>query len=135
MFSSSRSEEVVLTYALVFLYKIAHFSDLSSVSASGGIIQTFKLEKRPSGSVRGFGSDSDGDSTAEMLIALYEEFGAVASFAGTYLADSWNWTLPTVEDEIYQTQTTGENTAKVKKELVHENLLDKFKEPETILLN
>ena len=41
----------------------------------------------------GFGSDSGGGHTHQLLLNLYERFGSVSSFTGTYQADEWRLTI------------------------------------------
>ena len=40
-----------------------------------------------------YGSDSGDDSTQKLLLYLYERFGPVSSFTGTYQADRWNMNI------------------------------------------
>lgn len=81
---------------------------MSNVITATSTSPPFLVEKWSRGTPYGYGSDSGGGNTAGLLVALEEEFGAVASFAGTYRADSWNWNLPTVNVQIYPTSKTGE---------------------------
>ena len=40
-----------------------------------------------------YGSDSGGGSTHQLLLHLFERFGSVSSFTGTYRADEWRITI------------------------------------------
>ena len=41
----------------------------------------------------GYGSDTGGGDTHQLLTTLYDRFGSVSSFTGTYQADEWRLTI------------------------------------------
>ena len=41
------------------------------------------------GNLYGYGSDSGGGKTAQLLLYLQQRFGYVSSFSGSYRADHW----------------------------------------------
>ena len=52
---------------------------------SSHIVERIPRQTLPSG----FGDDSGGGSTDELLVYVRDRFGPVASFSGTYRADNW----------------------------------------------
>lgn len=52
---------------------------------SSHIVERIPRQTLPSG----YGDDSGGGSTDELLIYATDRFGPVASFSGTYRADNW----------------------------------------------
>ncbi|PIK34833.1 hypothetical protein BSL78_28343 [Apostichopus japonicus] len=72
---------------------ISYYVELSSVTVAEGIERELTVEKKPRSTPRGYGKDSGGGNTPGMM-RLSQIYGSVTSFAGTYRAESWNWTLP-----------------------------------------
>lgn len=73
---------------------ISYYVELSSVTVAEGIERELTVEKKPRSTPRGYGKDSGGGNTPGMMLRLSQIYGSVTSFAGTYRAESWNWTLP-----------------------------------------
>lgn len=66
---------------------------LSKSSVSGDVNQVQAIERksyRNSEWPRGYGSDSGGGDTVGLLKKVYNRFGVVTSFTGTYRANQWS---------------------------------------------
>lgn len=108
--SSSTSRPVVLVFAnfepvvwvvnfprslsVVKVILISYYVHLSDVTFAEDIDPLPPVEKKPRSMPRGYGKDRGGGNTAGMMARLSETYGSITSFAGTYRAVSWNWTLP-----------------------------------------
>ena len=65
---------------------------LENSSVSGVSSQT--VERIPSQTLpNGYGNDSGGGKTDELLMYLAKRFGPVASFSGSYRADRWELSI------------------------------------------
>ncbi|CAH3188819.1 unnamed protein product, partial [Porites evermanni] len=65
---------------------VSYYLDKSSVS--GDVNQVKAIERKSYH--YGYGSDSGGGNTVELLKKVYNRFGVVTSFTGTYIADEWS---------------------------------------------
>ena len=63
-----------------------HDSTVSSNPSSA--IREIETQTGP-GNLNGYGSDSGGGRTAQLLLYLQQRFGHVSSFSGSYRADNW----------------------------------------------
>nr|XP_058949665.1 uncharacterized protein LOC131777387 [Pocillopora verrucosa] len=72
---------------------VAYYVDKSSVSGDMNQVQTIERKSYRDSWPIGFGSDSGGGDTVGLLKKIYEKFGVVTSFTGTYRADKWSLSL------------------------------------------
>ena len=82
-FERGRGEGALLGLSLQSGYYISTVSS----TPSNGILET-EILMEPDNHY-GYGSDSGGGRTAELLLYLQQRFGPVSSFSGSYRADRW----------------------------------------------
>jgi hypothetical protein len=49
--------------------------------------------------ISAYGSDTGGGNTEELLTNIYNRFGPISSFTGTYRADEWRLTINRVNPD------------------------------------
>ncbi|KAJ7361912.1 hypothetical protein OS493_014558 [Desmophyllum pertusum] len=69
---------------------VAYYIDKSSVSGDVNQVKAIERKSYPAQWPRGIGSDSGGGDTVGLLKKVYNRFGVVTSFTGTYKANKWS---------------------------------------------
>ena len=79
-----KSASIFLFFTQISYYLEKSFISLTRESSVRNII------RHPDRSLFGYGSDSGGGSTVELLEYVIQQYGSIASFTGCYRADYWS---------------------------------------------
>ena len=86
---------IVATRTMLWCDELLCFSPLQSSHHSNSVTASDgrNLTVENTLTYYAYGSDSGGGSTHQLLLHLFERFGSVSSFTGTYRADEWRITI------------------------------------------